>query len=167
MIGIDIIAPNEMERIENLNKYSIIYTKSEPVFDQLAAIAATLLNIPVAMVNFIDRTDVWTGQTLADHRAEIHSSLCSLAILKGSERDFADISEELCLISNPVLAGEYGMKFYAAAPITTDGGFTVGNVVVLDKETRSFGQLEQQKLAWVAEMVRLEMKKRIAFNACA
>ncbi|WP_225872768.1 GAF domain-containing protein [Pedobacter frigoris] len=166
----DIIAPDEKERIENLNKYKIIYTKSEPVFDQLAAITATMLNTPVAMINFIDRNTVWTGRTenkINSEGAFDCISLCSLAVLKGSEHAFQNVTKELFLISNPLIAGEYGLKFYAAAPITTDDGFHVGSVCIVDKQHRSFGEVEQKKLEWVASMVRLEMNKRIALNACA
>lgn len=166
----DIIAPDEMERIENLNKYKIIYTKSQPVFDQLAAIAATMINTPVAIINFIDRNTVWTGRAedeLNNHTAFENMSLCSVAVLKGREHTFQDELTELSLISNPLIAGEYGLKFYAAVPITTDYGFNVGSVCVVDKQYRIFTEVEQKKLEWVASMVRLEMNKRIALNACA
>ncbi|WP_316791092.1 GAF domain-containing protein [Pedobacter frigoris] len=163
----DIIAPDEKERIENLNKYKIIYTKSEPVFDQLAAITATMLNTPVAMINFIDRNTVWTGRTENNMNNDDSTNLCSLAVLKGSENAFQNATKELFLISNPLIAGEYGLKFYAAAPITTDDGFHVGSVCIVDKQHRSFSEVERQKLEWVASMVRLEMNKRIALHACA
>jgi len=165
MTAKDLIPLNEEARIENLKKYKVLYTKPEPIFDQLAAIAATMLNAPVAMINFIDRFVVWTK---ANQRGESgmetdrESSLCSLAILNEKVTVFEDIQKEISLISNPMIAGEHGFRFYAAAPIVTDEGFRVGSVCVMHQTSRDFSEEDQKKLAWVANMVRLEMNKRVS-----
>jgi len=65
--GRNIIPQNEEARLENLKKYKILYTKSEPIFDQLAAVAATMLKVPLAMINFVDKDHVWTK---ADQRGD-------------------------------------------------------------------------------------------------
>lgn len=169
MIGMDIITPDEREREENLKNYKVVFTKREPIFDQLAAIAATMLDVPLAMINFIDRISVWgKADRKADEKnTEVSTSMCSLAVLKGHESDFQQATDELFLISNPLIAGEYGLKFYAAAPIKTTEGFHVGTVCIVDRQPRSFGAEEQQKLEWVASMVQLEMNKRSTLNICA
>jgi len=165
MIGMDTIPPNEEQRLQNLNKYKILYTTSEPIFDQLAAVAATMLNVPVAMINFVDRHKVWTkadqnGQ--AGLEIERHSCLCALTILQGGVTIFEDVTKEAHLISSPPIAGEFGLKFYAAAPITTPEGFNVGCVCINDRIARTFSSSEQRKLEWIAAMVSVEMHKRIA-----
>lgn len=163
----DMIPLNEEERVENLKKYKILYTKPEPAFDQIAAIAATMLNAPVAMINFVDRYTVWTkanqnGESGFEQDRDI--CLCSLAILKDKVTVYEDLSKEMHLISNPLIAGERGFKFYAAAPITTNEGFNVGVVCVVDKTSRTFTEEEQKKLEWVASLIRTEMNKRIGLT---
>lgn len=165
MNGIDTMPPNEEQRLLNLNKYKILYTTSEPIFDQLAAVAATMLNVPVAMINFVDRHKVWTkadqnGQSGLE--IERHSCLCALAILQGGVTIFEDVTKETHLISSPPIAGEFGLKFYAAAPITTPEGFNVGCVCINDRIARTFSCSEQRKLEWIADMVSIELYKRIA-----
>ncbi|MHA4894350.1 GAF domain-containing protein [Pedobacter sp. PWIIR3] len=163
--GTDLVPLNEEERLENLKKYKIIYTKPEPIFDQLAAIAATLLDAPVAMINFVDRHTVWTKANQKGEsgmESERESSLCSLAILNQKVTVFEDLQKEISILTNPMIAGEHGFRFYAAAPITTDEGFNVGSVCVVDKTSRAFHVEEQKKLEWVASMVRAEMNKRVS-----
>jgi GAF domain-containing protein len=163
--GKNIIPENETERLENLDKYKIIYSQSEPVFNELAALAATLHGVPLAMINFVAKDLVWTkayqggeggGQT------ERGSSLCSLAILKESVTVFEDTLIEPILMSNPMVAGEFGLRFYAAAPITTKDGFNIGAVCILDKKSRKFTEEDQEKLLGIARMVEIEIEKRVS-----
>ncbi len=163
--GRNIIPQNEEERLENLQKYKILYTKSEAVFDQLAAVAATMLNVPLAMINFVDKDSVWTksnqeGET--GYELERGTSLCSLAILKDQITVFEDTLLEPCLMTNPMVADELGLRFYAAVPLTTKDGFNIGVVCILDKTTRAFTAEDQEKLEWIARMIEQEIEKRVA-----
>ena len=167
MIDLDLIPFNEEGRIENLRKYKILYTKPEPVFDQLAAVAATSVDAPLAMINFVDSETVWTkanqnGESGMEYSRK--ASLCSLAILNDHVTVFENLEKEFPSIVNPMAAGEYGFRFYAAAPIITNEGFNVGSVCVIDKTSRSFSAEDQKKLERVASMVSAEMNKRIAKN---
>lgn len=162
-IGSILIPTDEDARLENLKKYKILYTKTEPIFDQLAALTATMMNTPIAMINFVDRDKVWTK---ADQNGQIGEvdrevSLCSLAILNGSVTVFEDLIQNPCLISNPLIAGESGLRFYAAAAITTNEGFRVGAVCIVDKKPRVFKEEDRKKLELIAVMVRREMNKRV------
>lgn len=165
MIGMDMIPPNEEDRLQNLQSYKILYTKSEPIFDQLAALTVTMLNTPIAMINFVDRHKVWTkANQIGEAGLEIdrHSCLCSLTILNERVIVFEDITKELYLNSNPLLTGgEFDLKFYAAAPIITKEGFNIGSLCIMDKIARTFNASEQKKLTWAASMVSAEVHKRI------
>ncbi|MBB5438711.1 GAF domain-containing protein [Pedobacter sp. AK017] len=140
------IASDERSRLENLKNYKILYTKSEPVFDQLAAFTAKMLNTPIALINFVDQ----------------ESSLCSLAIINESGIAFENFEQHPYLMSNALIAGESGLGFYAAVPITTDEGLRVGTVCIVDKKHRKFLPQEQRKMEWVAGMVKKEINRRIA-----
>ncbi|WP_316819954.1 GAF domain-containing protein [Pedobacter gandavensis] len=159
-----LISTDEEARLENLKKYKILYTKTEPIFDQLAAITATMMNTPIAMINFVDRDVVWTK---ADQHGESGNamdrerSLCSLAISNDSVVVFEDLVQDPTLLSNPIYVGESGLRFYAAAAITTNEGFRVGAVCIVDKKPRVFTEEDRKKLEKMAMMVRLEMNKRI------
>lgn len=151
--------------LENLKRYKILYTRSEPIFDQLAAYTATMLNTPIAVINFVNKESVWTNsaqQPIATSKPQKENNLCALAIINESANAFEKIAEHPCLLSNALIAGELGMQFYAAVPITTDEGFNVGTVCIVDRKRRTFSTEEKEQLEWVAFMVRKEMNKRIA-----
>lgn len=166
-IGRSIIPTDEEARLENLKKYRILYTKTEPIFDQLAALTATMMNVPVSMINFVDRDRVWTKADqsgVAGLEVNRETSLCSLAILNDSVTVFEDLIQNPSLISNPLIAGESGLRFYAAAAITTNEGFRVGAVCILDKKPRVFKAEDKKKLELIAAMVRKEMNKRVGIE---
>lgn len=162
--GRNIIPQNESERLENLKKYKILYTNKEPVFDQLAAATANILDMPVAMINFVDKDNVWTkagNDGMAGMSIERGTSLCSLAVLRDDVTIFENTEIEPCLILNPVIAGDYGIRFYAAAPISTREGFNIGVVCVMDSKAREFSPKQQQQLEAIARTVEVEIEKRL------
>lgn len=165
------IGLNEKYQLENLKKYKIVYSKTESVFDQLAAFTATMLNTPIALINFIDRANVWTNlknnrtQNTSIHESE--SSLYAMAISNENAGAFKQFTDSPELMSNALIAGESGLKFYAAASINNNEGIRIGTVCILDKKYRSFSTYEQEQLDWIATMVAKEMNKKNAGSICA
>lgn len=164
------LAFDEGSRLENLKNYRILYTRSAPVFDQLAAFTAKTLNTPIALINFVDRDSVWLkdgGQCNSPSSFDEGSSLCAMAIVNESGIAFEGFEKQPGLMSNALIAGESGLRFYAAVPITTDEGFTVGTVCIVDTKHRKFLPQEQKKLEWIAVRIRKEMNKRMAAQISA
>jgi len=67
---------------------------------------------------------------------------------------------EPCLMSNPLVVGEFGLRFYAAVPITTSEGFNIGAICIVDKKVRPFTPQDRKKLEWVAKLIQIEIEKR-------
>jgi len=88
--------------------------------------------------------------------------LCTLAILNNGLTIIPDALAEPCLLSNPLVAGSFGLRFYAAAPLKTDDGYNLGSVCIVDKEPREFNLADKVMLEHLAESVmkELEMWKR-------
>jgi hypothetical protein len=170
MIGINVISPNEYPCLENLEQYKILNTKPEPVFDKLVATAAKMLNVSLAMINFVGSYKVWglSEQSVSsDMITDQANNICSIAIQKDSLVKFETITKNPGLILNPMTLGEHGLQFFASAAITTKGGLNVGAVCIVDSQYRDFNSTEQKKLDWIASMVTAEMDKRLAVHAVA
>lgn len=159
------ISLNEKSRLEHLNGYKIIRSKSSKVFDELAAYTANLFNTQIAVINFVDQNNVWIkkGQPLKNaHSLRVQTSVCSLAIATEEEHIFKGLFLAPSLVTNPIVVAELGMAFYAAVPIVTEEGIQVGTVCIADKTRREFLFAEREKLEWVAKKVSTEMRKKTA-----
>ena len=87
-------------------------------------------------------------------------SLCSLAVLDNAPTIFEDALKEPCLLSNPLVAGDFGLRFYAGAPITTPDGYNIGTVCVVDKSPRSFSGEDREVLVQFAASAMQAIEER-------
>lgn len=161
--GIPIIPENEEARLEKLKEYNILDTKSEGPFNNVASIAAHMFKTPMAFVSFVDKDRVWFKANVGlpgvtDTPRGV--SLCSLAVLEDQVTVFNNAAEEPCLLANPLVAGEFGLRFYAAAPLKTPDGYNIGAVCIVDKEPREFSPADQRVLEHLASIVMDELALR-------
>src|SRR5687767_6651357 len=117
--GKDIIPKNEEIRLKTLESYKILNTLPEGFFNNLAHIVAKTFDTPIALISLVGKDEVFfkanVGMPNVTH-TDRGISLCSLAILDNDPTVFEDAEKEPCLLSNPLVAGEFGLKFYAGAP---------------------------------------------------
>jgi GAF domain-containing protein len=161
--GIPIIPDNENERLEKLRSLHVLDTYEENgTFKHIAAIASRMFHVPIALVNFVDKDYVVTkARAGVDGSNEVSRgiSLCSLAVLRTVVTVFENAREEPCLLANPMATGDFGLQFYAAAPLTTSDGFKIGAVCIVDKVPRVSSESDQKMLQSLAAIVMDEIEK--------
>lgn len=160
--GKNIIPEDEFLRLKALDYYNVLKDLSNRYFTNLAHIVATTFNTPVAIVSIVAKDMVhFKGIVGMDEdMVDRGVSLCSLAILENQPTIFNNALEEPCLLSNPNVAGDFGLRFYAGAPITTPEGYNIGTVCVIDKKPREFSEHEKKLLIQFAETVMIEIINR-------
>lgn len=159
--GIPIIPQNDKLRVEKLYEYEILDTQSEGSFKHVASLAAHIFKVPIALVSFVDAERVWFKANVGmEGVSEVDRgiSLCSLSILNDDLTIIPDALEEPCLLANPLVAGSFGLRFYAAAPLTTDDGYNLGSVCIVDKEPRNLNGADKDMLAHMAKLVMKELE---------
>lgn len=164
--GIEIIPEDEALRLKALRYYNVLNNLPDRYFTNLAHIIAATFNTPIALVTLVSEAQViYKGNAGMEgvEQVERGISLCSLAILKPEPTIFNNALDEPCLLSNPLVVGKFGLRFYAGAPITTPEGFHIGTVCVVDKEPREFSANEILILQRFAEnaMHEIEMRRAI------
>ena len=154
--GKPIIPANEEERIKTLLSYKILDTPPEGYFNNLAHIIAKTFETPIALISLVDKEQVYFKANVGmegTNQVSRGVSLCSLAILEPQPTIFEDTLKEPCLLANPLVAGEFGLRFYAGAPIITPEGLNIGTVCVVDKKPREFNTMDEDLLARFASSV--------------
>ena len=161
--GKNIIPENEQQRLEALKYYDVLKNLPAKYFDAQAEIIAIAFNTPIALISIVADEKVYfkgnVGMT-GVNKVERGVSLCSLAILSDKPTIFKNALEEPCLLNNPLVAGDFGLRFYAGAPITTPKGLHLGSVCIVDVEPRDFTDDEQKMLVHFAQSVMSELEVR-------
>lgn len=163
--GINIIPDNDQERIEALKRYKIIDTPQEQAFNHVAQLAMQIFKVPVSLVSLVDAEQVYFKANIGMGKVVSASrgmSLCALSVLDPEVTVFENAAEEPCLLSNPNVAGEFGLKFYAGAPITTPDGFLIGSLCIIDKAPRDFTESDRKILKGLATIVMDEIELRLS-----
>ncbi|MYW16511.1 GAF domain-containing protein, partial [Streptomyces sp. SID2955] len=155
----------EAARIAAVRRYDILDTPPDGAFDRVAAMAARLFDVPVATVTIVDTDRIWFKAAHGlEGVAEIgrDPGLCGSAILRDDTMVIPDTLKDPVAADNPLVAGEMGVRFYAAAPIITPDGHKLGTVNVLDTRPRSITEEDTATLADLAAIVLDEMELRLS-----
>ncbi|MFF8675356.1 PP2C family protein-serine/threonine phosphatase [Streptomyces sp. NPDC015242] len=155
----------EAGRMEAVRRYDILDTPPDGAFDRVAALAARLFDVPVATVTIVDEDRIWFkaahGLTGVSEIGR-DPGLCGSAVLRDDALVIPDTLLDDVACGNPLVTGPLGVRFYAAAPITTADGHKLGTVNVLDTKPRSITPEQTATLTDLAAIVMDEMELRLS-----
>ncbi|SEA45528.1 GAF domain-containing sensor histidine kinase [Pedobacter hartonius] len=156
----------EAQRLGALDTYDIFDTESEQEFDDLASLASTICEVPIALITFIgaDRQTFKShfGTDLKENRRDM--SFCNHAIASSDDIMMVpDASLDARFSDNPVVTGVTQISFYAGVPIINEDGFALGTICVYDQKANSLSPNQVNALKSLAKQVmdKLELRRKI------
>ena len=162
---VGLIPPNEPARIAAVHHFEILDTPPDGAFDRITAIAARMFGVPFAIVTVVDTDRIWfkSHHGLPDvEEIGRDPGLCASAILQSEPWIVTNAGTNPRTIANPLVAGNFGLRFYAGAPLTTSDGFNLGTLCVLDTEPRTVTESERATLVDLAAIVVDQLELRLA-----
>jgi phosphoserine phosphatase RsbU/P len=160
-----IIPADEEDRLAAVRRYEILDTPRDGAFDRITRIASVVLDVPIAIVTIVDHDRIWfkAAEGLDGvHEIGRDPGLCASAILSDDVYLVNDAMADPRTLANPLVAGDFGLRFYAAAPLHTADGFNLGTMCVIDREPRELGASEIAVLEDLASLVVDELELRLA-----
>lgn len=157
-------AAEESERLAALARYNILDTPPDGAFDRIAALAARLLGTPIGIISLVDVDRIWfkSRHGLDTEQVPRDPGLCASAILGEEAYVLRDASTDPRSMSNPLVAGAHGFRFYAGVPLRTEDGHGLGVLCVLDVVPRSVSEDHLATLRDLAVLVMDQMELRLA-----
>lgn len=155
---------DEVARMAAVRRYDVLDSPPDGAFDRIAALAARLMDVPIALVTIVDTDRIWFKSRHGLDAAEIgrDPGLCASAILHDEPWVVTDASTDARTLANPLVASEFGLRFYAGAPLRTHDGFNLGTLCVIDRQPREITAHQQVILTDLAAMVMDEMELRLS-----
>lgn len=155
----------ERARLAAVARYDILDTPRDGAFDRIAALAARLLDVPIATVSIVDADRIWFKAAYGlEGVTQIgrDPGLCASAIMQDTPYVVSDAFTDPRTAENPLVHGELGVRFYAAAPITTSDGHRLGTVNVLDTRPRQLDDVDVTTLQDLAVVVMDQLELRLS-----
>jgi two-component sensor histidine kinase len=165
-----VIPANEAQRMLAVRRYDILDTPPDGAFDRITALAARRFNVPIAIISVVDTDRIWfkSHHGLPVEQIDREPGLCASAILTPDPHILEDASKDVRSLANPLVAGEFGLRFYAGVPLRTSDGFNLGTLCVIDKQARPVDQGQIDDLTDLASIVMDQLELRLsARNAVA
>ena len=164
MTGTMVALKSEPERMAAVRRYDILDTPKDGAFDRITALAARRFGVPIAIISIVDEDRIWFKSR---HGLEVEQigrdpGLCASAILTDDPHILTDASTDPRSLANPLVSGEFGLRFYAGVPLTTHDGHNLGTLCVIDKEARPVDQAQIDDLKDLAAVVIDQMELQLA-----
>ena len=158
-------AAREHARIAAVHAYDVLDTPPDGTFDRIASVAARVFGVPIGIVSIVDTDRIWfkAHHGLPDvHEISREEGLCASAIRHDEPWVVTDATTDPRTLTNSLVAGDFGLRFYAGVPLTTNAGHNLGTLCVLDTTAREVSDSEMQTLTELAALVVRELDLRLA-----
>lgn len=157
-------AEPETERLAALRDFAILDTPPDGTFDRITALAARFFDVPISLVSLVDEDRIWMKSSHGVELEELERDpgLCDSVILSDAPYVVENAPRDPRTLANPLVAGEFGLRFYAAHPLVTSEGHRLGTINVIDFEPREVTAAERHVLADLAGLVVDQMQLRMS-----
>lgn len=156
----------ENERLAKLLGYEILDSLPEETYDRITRLAAKLLDVPIALISFVDDDRQWfkaeVGLNTNETSREV--SFCAHAICQNDVFVVEDATKDARFSENPLVTGKPNIRFYAGAPLRTSEGFNIGTLCAIDSKLRTISEEEKQLLADLAAIVMDALDTRMIID---
>ncbi len=157
---------NESERLTALNRYHIVDTQAELIFDDFTQLASHICETPIALISLLDKDRQWfkskVGLAASETPREI--SFCGHAILQNELLEINDALEDTRFFDNPLVTGGPKIRFYAGMPLKTSEGYNLGTLCVIDQAPRKLSEKQRDALKMLARQVASQIENRVSIN---
>jgi len=156
---------SESERLSNLKSYDILDTPAEEAFDDIVELASEICEVPISLISLIDDHRQWfkakIGLGVSETEREI--AFCNHAIKQENLFEVEDTLNDDRFKQNPLVTGSPFIRSYAGFPLTTEDGFNLGTLCVIDNKPHKLNEKQKKALEVLSKRVvnELELRRKV------
>lgn len=154
------IPENEEARLRSLVRIDLLDTRDDERFERLTRICQKLFQVPIAVINLIDRERQWAlaCQGLSGREMKRDISFCAHAILQDEPLIISDARQDERFHDNPLVTGSPFIRFYAGYPVHLPDGAVAGTLCLVNSEPRHFTEDDIASMKDIASIVEDEFQ---------
>jgi signal transduction histidine kinase len=152
----------EAERLAAIERLEILDSDPEATFDQVVAVVAAVLDVPMAAITLVDRERSWYKSELGFGISQMvrANQMCDLVIKQDGVYVIADAHQGETEIVQPMI--EFGIRFYIGTPLHSRDGVKIGTLCAADRDPREITERERRVLTALAGVVSDALELRLA-----
>lgn len=153
------IPEDEADRLAALYRLDLLDRPANENFDRLTRILAHVLDVPIALLSFVDADRQWFGSLygLTVTETPRRDAFCAHAILDDDILVVVDTQDDARFRDNPLVTGGPLIRFYAGAPISAPSGHRLGTLCAIDQVPRQLDEAELNVLHDLAGIIEREL----------
>jgi diguanylate cyclase (GGDEF)-like protein/PAS domain S-box-containing protein len=156
----------ESRRLDTLRRYDILDTPPDARFDNITALAAELVQTPIALISLVDADRIWFKSVHGLDVREVprDDGLCSTAIEQDAPHVLEDTFSSPRTRNHPLVNADPAIRFYAGVPLKADDGRMLGVLCVMDFKPRTLPAAVLRQLQSLARLAadQLELVRALA-----
>lgn len=160
----DQLNERERARLSSLLRLDVIDRPPNAMLNELAEVAALSLDCPIAIISLVAKDRIWLkaspGIDGLDQLAR-DEGLCGSAVMQDDPWVIENAAVDVRTLANPLVAGDFGLRFYAGVPLRGSDGFNLGMLAVIDATPRSVTERELTILKKLAEVIVHLIEERL------
>ena len=153
----------ELERLKDLESYSILDSLPEDDYDNITSIAAEICGTPVSLITFVDAQRQWFKSHYGTEVQETPRELAFCTHTFANPQDILivkDLRKDTRFHDNPLVTGEPFVVFYAGVPLVSENGRPLGTLCVIDHKPKELDNNRVYALKALSKQVMSLLKLR-------
>jgi len=161
-----VVSDRETSRLEALGEHKILDTPQEEAFDHCTSLAAQICETPIALIALIHENRQWLKSKFDVTETETvrKVALWAQTILTNEVVVVRDTLADEQFATNPLVTSAPAIRFFAAVPLVSDRGDSLGTLCVIDYEPRELNPNQLEALQSLSRLVitQLELQRNLA-----
>ena len=157
---------DEKARLAVQRRFEGIDDSPDGTLDSITAFVAWFFNSPISVISVIFQGRIIVKSLYDFEKGQIDHRVEWLMDTIGTDDVFciSGAQEHMLVKADPLVAGEFGPRFYAAAPLRTHEGYSLGTLSVIDRKSRDISISEKEFLRRMASTVVDLIESRLIVN---
>ena len=137
--------PREHERLDALYRLRVLDGPPDEQLDRLTALAASLFNVPTALVSLVDEHRQWFLSRVGTDMTETprDRAFCGHALHEDALLVVEDALADPRFATNPLVLGEPFVRFYAGVVLRDQDALPLGTLCLKSPRPRAFTRAER------------------------
>ncbi len=156
---------NEIERLKSVKKFDNYNFDLNKGLQEILTLTAEICETPVAFITLIDADTQWfkVARGLEVFQMPREASFCQYTIINDEVLVVPDPTQDERFANIPLVANQPHIRFYAGAPLSTDGQ-NIGTLCVFDDHAKQLPENKKQMLSILAKQAIHLMELELCLN---